>query len=1399
MSNSETPETGTERVTRSSTTARNPRRRARQSDNDSLKTSAPRRKRSKITTETYAPRDGGDAVVKHEEEDAQTFEDGINSLINGHGTSASSHVNGYGTANRHQRAGSTTVLDGELSIPMRAKKGTVKRALRGEGATVLASNQCYNVKLLSSTPKELRKESLEYRGSIVGTHALAVTHHKAYVWEYTQHVANSNLRVFDMPFPSKQGEPLPFGALVLSGVSANDLGMVLVSTTSGKVVFYESVDRAASLGLFHNRRSGVEGDLSISHSEAVNDMVAADHAGFVITLTSGRILQLTLRDAQGRARIASQYLKIMDAGPGGVLGSFTGFLKSNYRRDLTAVHTRALNQRGHMQVVGLTEKAEILLWDLDWSGRYEYKASIELREVLLKELREIAPPELQGQMEYATALDFAITDGPKDVLSTTAAEQPLFLFVLMQVGTPGTNRHYITEIILPGDGELRVERIHDMQTYSGFGPTSTQSRPRLLIPKPGHTAFVAFEDATVMVSMQSVGDPSPEAQLHASYLEPDSFEESVYLRKGFANQSVCEENFGRTQASTLAFVKGAGLVRTSVADVKTLPSGPRISAKSRIEQAVFFGTLQPENVIDFSRKGTSSYDLEEVEDAALAISDEILRANTAFPHIISPSPSSMEQHLATKAKALKALINHVGQSYPTVSRSTRWRLLWDAERLAAGQQLWITFEEHITLVSKEKRKATVLDELCSWFTDSAEPMHFAQRADLADETPVRKFFIGGLHHLEKLLQNARIFLGDFTEDASTGCQDGLKIVVQADDIWLRSLETAFAFRSENCADYGILPELIDDGILVDLAEYTDVPEFWTSGLKLIELTQAVTTLSRELAKKYYEPEELDEEGEQMAHFIAENNTRLVQLYCLQAKESINWRAAHHDLKFQELAQKMQADFEEQRYRQIRRLADVGQADAGMKLAEKYRDMHTLTDMVIAEDQYVEEISREHAADKSSVAQARKELQAKVRRYFDRYQTDWSDAFFDKLFSSGSSGTKLIRAQIEWKKPLTEYLRGHPNRAKLCWINDVTESGDFGHASEALAQCAQQQETKLWSKKVELSMSKLALLAAEEDGDRTSLGKLTNGDNSSISRPGSAQGELAIVKIQEAIYKHLEPDIVAAIDKSAEIDICLQKYANHVADMPALRSLLEHGLNMVLDHNALTIEELIDVLTLMDVEVAEELEHNMQGSEIFFALSALNAAAPSLPASRFETLLALVWKRVYIYDDWAALKQSMKNKSDADRMAMVRKTAVWNTLFHVLDSDLLSPMSGEQPHVRILDPAECLNTACRAEHFGYRFPSEDLLDPILHDAVLQDEILKENVYDRGLDLLAEEAKEDVKAFIHAKAEENARTLAGERLLQERFQEENFRHENGHVIAPAYADGGAEEVDGNVEVE
>ena len=256
MSNSLTPEPGTERITRSS--VRNPRRRPRQSDADSVK-SAPKRKRNKISEDTFVP--------------PRLDEEEVNGTIEVASPNGSIQPVSPRRGRGRPRKNSSNTMAMEVVIPVREKKNSVKRPTRGDGATVLAQFPRYSVKLLPSTPKELRREGIEWRGALgAGHHALAITRKSAYIWDYTAHTTVSSPRIFDVPFAVRDTDPPLFGALVATG-TGTDFGLLVISATTGEVFFYESIERAASLGLFQDRKAGVVGSVGPFYSgESVVDL-----------------------------------------------------------------------------------------------------------------------------------------------------------------------------------------------------------------------------------------------------------------------------------------------------------------------------------------------------------------------------------------------------------------------------------------------------------------------------------------------------------------------------------------------------------------------------------------------------------------------------------------------------------------------------------------------------------------------------------------------------------------------------------------------------------------------------------------------------------------------------------------------------------------------------------------------------------------------------------------------------------------------------------------------------------------------------------------------------------------------------------------------------------------------
>lgn len=939
MSDSQTLEP---RTLRSS--VRNPRRRQRQSDADSVK-SAPGRKRSKISENTFMP-------PRHDEEEE---------VVNGSIETPPMMMNGdiqeiqptsTGRSRGRARRGSASAMDVEM--PLRAKKSSVKRPTRGDGATVLTQNERYSLKLLPSTPHQLRREGVEYTGSLgAAHHALAVTRERAYIWDYTSHTPVNTPRTFDVPFTLKPTDPLPLGTLVAAG-NSSDVGLLLVSAANGNVVYYESIERAASLSLFQERKAGVEGSLgSLFSGETVVDLVSAEHAGYIAILSSGRVVHFTLRDAQGKARILAQYLRATEQSTGGFFGSIKGMITGGgWKRDVAAVHTRSLGPRGPIQAISLTERAELQIWEFGWGGQYNFNGTIDCREAVLGELKKSARAESEGQAEGMATLDFALLERPSNgkELNTPGADVPLDLLMLVRDGPPNDCKYVLVELSIVGLNAA-VIRVLQLNSYHQRARLPNNVKPRLLIPKPQRTALVMFEDAMLLAELGQAEADGPEAQLHASLIRSASFEDTIYLKQSppYDILDATTEDLRPETTSGIAFVKGAGLVRVSIADSSQIARLPTIPVKTKIEQAVFHGALQDANIVDFSRVGDSMYKPEDVERAALQLSDEIVSSKSPF---ITTSPTSIEAHLAHKSQALRALVVYLRQNYPTLSKAALWRLLWDAEKVASAQQIWKVFEEHKAANSerRQKRAATLIDEVCAMAqlrdsNDSNEP-------DVpSNEDAVRRYFVHRVQHVDKLLIYTYNFMKMLQNDNDHSSLAKVRLVLEANDLWNKSLEAVFSFREHNAAAYGILPEFLDEGILTDLAEYTELPEFWTSSESMLKAAVNMCKISRSLATTEYEKDDQDPDLANIVPLVGQENPRLIQLMCLIYQERINWLASREDAKRQDLAEQMRMNYEETRCDQFRGLAEVAQSQAGLKLAEKYRDMHTLTEIIVAEMQF----------------------------------------------------------------------------------------------------------------------------------------------------------------------------------------------------------------------------------------------------------------------------------------------------------------------------------------------------------------------------------------------------------------------------------------------------------------
>ncbi|KAF2863963.1 hypothetical protein K470DRAFT_202326, partial [Piedraia hortae CBS 480.64] len=1294
---------------------RNPRRRPRQGDGESPGT-APQRKKTRITGDVRA---------------------------NSHG----SEVNGYssvpnGRRIESQRNFSETPELQELAV--RGKK-TVggKRAAKSDDAMTLVSNNLYSIRALPSTPKELRQPGLEFRGDILSTAhqhiALAVTQTKAYVWDYTAHTMANNAKVFGLPVPAKDGDPLPFGVLVPVAATQSDVGLLLVSATSGRIVYYESVERAASLGFLHEHATGVEGTISgFSYSEKVTAIHPTEQFGFMILLSSGRIIHLTLHDPQGKPKIICNVQRPGGQLPGGVLGSLRGMLPQ-FKKEVFEVRTRR-SGREQLQVLAITRDLELLVWELDWVGTQRWSFSKDLKPFIEDEMKYRMGRDSVPRPETLKLVDFTLQDKSSTLATweTSYSDMPVTMLLLVSMERWDGLDYFVAEV---GNDTGRDSgpncgppKFGQLIQISGYHSSPGATKPRLLLPAPRHTAIVVFPDAVALLSTMSLnGHDDPNAQLHdVSYVEPQPFEDLLYLRSPRPSKflGACPEERRAGHESAIAFVQGTGLVRLSITDPSGAGERESLSEEARIEQAIFFGAMR-ENIFDFSSHADRKYHTEQTEEAVLAISSEILQSKIPQLH----GQSSMSSHLEYRARALEGLVKHVRQNYPKVSKRVMWQLFWDAEKVAVGQALWSTYEkQRDALPSNDKfQHTTFTEEVCSSLESS--------ELKTGDEDAVRYFFVNDLARTDRFLITIRQKLRRLQALKSSATVATLMYFADANELWKVAFDAIFDFREKDSPNYSIWRDregggsarYLDYAVLEDEADYEGIPEPWTCTNEMLAAGSSVSRITHAVAKdfcaRYCSPQTPEEA---VVSKIGNINANVIQGCCDLFRERIAWQSQQPSPDTQALVEQLQTKFETERYNQSTGLALIGKAGEGMSLAERFRDMHTLTELMVGEMQVHMHAQQDKTlpdADREDASQALDKLTARAGKYFTKFGSDWSDAFFHVALSGKNAGQMLEKAQAFWEGPLTTYLRADRFRVKMCWINDVRAVHDFRHAGQSLERAALDCETRLWPKKVELSLAKLALLADPDyEADHSTA----------ILRQ---KRELELVQLQEQLFSRLQNEIASTADHQKKVRQLMRKIgAKATKDYSSLQQLLETTLSRLLDQQALSVDELIDIATLMDSQ-----GDSPEGGFVL-ALKALNSAAPNLSHKRFETLLQLIWKRCYVRDDWITISHSKttRGKTDRDMQLRLRDTVPWHILYTLhRDDSLMQPSCS----IRVLAPSDCLGTACSVDDLGYRWRgNDDLLYPILHDNKVMDEVLQGYVTDRGLDQWIVSANLDAKAEV-----------------------------------------------------
>lgn len=191
----------------------------------------------------------------------------------------------------------------------------------------------------------------------------------------------------------------------------------------------------------------------------------------------------------------------------------------------------------------------------------------------------------------------------------------------------------------------------------------------------------------------------------------------------------------------------------------------------------------------------------------------------------------------------------------------------------------------------------------------------------------------------------------------------------------------------------------------------------------------------------------------------------------------------------------------------------------------------------------------------------------------------------------------------------------------------------------------------------------------------------------------------------------------------QAELVASRVARGLAGRPMLLELYTSITRGLLAHATLSLEDLVDLLTLRDVTVQDD------AASFAVAIDLLRRAEDDdddgkLPQRRFERALESIWRRLYLCDDWHALARASGAQSDEQTAEQLRRTALYAAVVAALQTGCVSlpppvrclqlthPVFAVQAPELYLTPRDCTTSPSGDDdelgaRFGARMTSEQL--------------------------------------------------------------------------------------------
>ncbi|KAK6339036.1 hypothetical protein TWF696_009832 [Orbilia brochopaga] len=1178
-----------------------------------------------------------------------------------------------------------------------------------KGAAVeWAKTTKYCVAQLVGLPMELRDIGDNYTKRMTAVtdqssgNALLIKDHGVDVWRYDDVQLLPKPNHFPLPSDETPGRTVtslqPLGSLVSPIGSSDESGLVVVMPVSGRIAYWDSISSAMTEGLLQRKR-GVEGGIQLSSNEYAQSITNIEPAGFVICTTTSRVIHMSLRDGVGKPVVQITTLKnIGSSVVGGLLGGLASAFKSgSVKKEIVAVRPGRVIGRAERELIVATSHGHLTRWEVSRNGAAVVLSDVDLREQLLARVIAVGPPSLHTlERESFTILDIAAGQSTPDggnVLVLTAWEGDA------EMGENMTHYALVLVTLFRGSG-YAVKKAHYITCFqSPLRSITGVVKPRLYLPNPFRTAFAVFSRAVVMVSIipEDMYNLPFEANLpDVSYDSTTGFEEVIDFKSGSRVEIIgsgCEElaqetaSFSSTSKNlrmevdgrdsrrkyyspgVVIITKGAGVIKLTVfdaesGDVRPKPSPRPVPVKSKMELAVFFG-INEKNLLNFNGRPEITYKTEDVEIAARSLSMDILCSHGQYLSSFGPS---IDIYLESRAQKLQALADYLRAVHRPISREIRWKLLWDAEKVAAARAVYRSFAQKQS-AGKDLSEGLLREVVGAFFLKNSIPTE--------GQNPMREWFAMHLPNIWKLLPLLRDSVS-----ASNGNMGALvRRVHESNEIILTVLSTAQTFRTQHAHLYNLEGDLDENGVAS--FRNLDAPP-WTSSPEILN------TLNRdiEVNTKVLENPQLKKEGEAFTESLLDQMVEMVEVSCRNFVERATWCETRKDEALINEGKAIRHLYLKERNRWIRALAEANRSDSAISIAERYRDYQTLVELAFEEIVRINNFMDKRAAELSEPERRACQTQrdatvARLEGYFEKFGQEFAFVLYEYQVEMGNLKDLLVQFPA-FKGHLDAFLHSSSNYAKLRWINDVG-TGKYREAGQTLVETAEA-EPYLWSHAVELSVGKLALMIGRSGSELEHISR-------------SFDTRLKLVDIQQGIQAHVYLEARGAIDAQAATELAFTAFGSRVAPYQALRDIFKRNTGKVVTGQTMDAESTIDFLTLMhdDGERDEEEEDARWFGAFQMALTVLSNA--ELDDSRKDAARKTIWRRLYNSENWIdILDPSQQNTTQIE--ARILDTNVFEVLMHGYREGLFDEHKASTPVSPSMSAVDAVQTV---EALRTRFP------------------------------------------------------------------------------------------------